>query len=298
MFLVSKVVPTAFMLLYLPAAHQESSSLPLPLLLLPPASGDMLPTAASVLSTLHWPASWSPALEFRAWVVRSEVSCLSACLIQQEHIGPATLVCTSETLKELSGGFCGVKVRVCAARWGLAVCNVRTTQGCGWDCRGGIWSSLIVVVLYVWKELRAAGLFCQCVLVCRATCSWNNFRVKLERMRGGKAPAGEMWHNDKMVPMMGNHAMAPKGDCLSLLMVRTDRRGWVISSDRRKGRATGCIQIQVDTLMVRISKPILPNEHWGLESYTHLYSLITSNTYGPPWALMEPPSRRRLQLPH
>lgn len=39
---------------------------------------------------------------------------------------------------------------------------------------------------------RAAGLFCQCVLVCRGTCSWSHFRVKLEMMRGGKAPAGEM----------------------------------------------------------------------------------------------------------
>lgn len=28
-------------------------------------------------------------------------------------------------------------------------------------------SSLIVVVLYVLQELRSAGLFCQCVLVCR-----------------------------------------------------------------------------------------------------------------------------------
>ncbi len=45
------------------------------------------------------------------------------------------------------------------------------------------WSSLIEVVLYVWKELRAAGLLCQCVLVCRGTCSWNNFRVELERMK-------------------------------------------------------------------------------------------------------------------
>lgn len=53
-FLVSKVVPTAFMLLCLPTMHQESSSfLSPPLLLLLLASGDMLPTAASVLSTLH-----------------------------------------------------------------------------------------------------------------------------------------------------------------------------------------------------------------------------------------------------
>lgn len=53
------------------------------------------------------------------------------------------------------------------------------------------WSSLIVVVLYVWQELRAAGLCCQCVLVCRGTCSWSNFRVE-QRMKEGKAPAGEM----------------------------------------------------------------------------------------------------------
>lgn len=42
-------------------------------------------------------------------------------------------------------------------------------------------------------------------------CSWNNFRPELEGMKGGKAPAGEMCHNDKMVPMMGSDAMAPRG---------------------------------------------------------------------------------------
>lgn len=42
------------------------------------------------------------------------MGCLSACLIPQKHKGPATLVCTLEALKDLSGGFCGVKVRVCA----------------------------------------------------------------------------------------------------------------------------------------------------------------------------------------
>lgn len=44
------------------------------------------------------------------------MGCLCACLIQQEYKGPATVVCTLETLKELSGGFCGVKVRVCEVR--------------------------------------------------------------------------------------------------------------------------------------------------------------------------------------
>lgn len=48
---------------------------------------------------------------------------LSACLIQQEHKGPATVVCTLETLKELFGRFRGVKVRVCTVR-GVTVCNV------------------------------------------------------------------------------------------------------------------------------------------------------------------------------
>lgn len=41
---------------------------------------------------------------------------VSACLIQQDNKGPSTLVCTLETLKQLSGGFCGEKVRVCAER--------------------------------------------------------------------------------------------------------------------------------------------------------------------------------------
>lgn len=45
-----------------------------------------------------------------------------------------------------------------------------------------------------------------------------------------------------------------------------------------------------------LSRPIGANERWGLERYTHLYSLIIANTYGPPWALMESSSRRRLQL--
>ena len=64
-----------------------------------------------------------------------------------------------------------------------------------------------------------------------------------------------------MVPVMSNHAMAPKGGCFSLLTGGTDRRGRVISSDRRTGRATGCVRIQVDTWMLNFSKPILANEH-------------------------------------
>lgn len=51
---------------------------------------------------------------------------------------------------------------------------------------------LIVAALYVWTESRPARLFCKGVLFCRGTSSWNNFRVELERMKGGKAPAGEM----------------------------------------------------------------------------------------------------------
>lgn len=66
-----------------------------------------------------------------------------------------------------------------------------------------------------------------------------------------------------MVPMMSNLAMAPKGGCLRLLTGGggTDRRGRVISSERRTGGATGCVRIQVDTLMLNFSKPILANEH-------------------------------------
>lgn len=44
------------------------------------------------------------------------MGCLCACLIQQEYKGPATVACTLETLKQLSGGFCDVKVRVCEVR--------------------------------------------------------------------------------------------------------------------------------------------------------------------------------------
>lgn len=199
------MVPTAFKLLYLPSAHHESSCLPFPLLLLPLASGDMLPTAASVLSTFHCPASWSPALEFRAWVVRFEVGCLSGCLIQQEHKGPATVVCTLETLKEFSGGSCGVKVRVCTARWELAVCNVRTTRGCGWDSRGGIYHG----EAWLWyncmygKSWGFQGCFVVVFWFCSGTCSWSIFKAEFERTKGGMSPAGEMWHNDKMVQMMG-----------------------------------------------------------------------------------------------
>lgn len=45
---------------------------------------------------------------------------------------------------------------------------------------------------YVWKKLRAAGLFCWCVLVCRGTCSWNIFKAEFERIMGGNSAAGEM----------------------------------------------------------------------------------------------------------
>lgn len=165
MFLESKVVQTAFMFLQISQSHHENCCLPLPLLLLQLASGDMLPTAASVLSTLHWPASWRLALEFRACVVRSEVGCLSACLIQQEHKGPATVVCTFEPLKE---GLCwflrfqskGVHSEV---RGGSLQCENNTGLWFRLQSRCLARSSLIVVALYVWKDLRAAGLFV-CVL--------------------------------------------------------------------------------------------------------------------------------------
>lgn len=38
-------------------------------------------------------------------MVKFEVGCLSACLSQGEHKGPATLVCTLETLTKLCGVF-------------------------------------------------------------------------------------------------------------------------------------------------------------------------------------------------
>lgn len=43
----------------------------------------------------------------------------------------------------------------------MAVCNVRTTLGLWFKLQSRClaWSSLTVVALYVWKELRAAGLF-------------------------------------------------------------------------------------------------------------------------------------------
>lgn len=122
------------------------------------------------------------------------MGCVSACLIQQEHKGPATLVCTLDTLKELSGGFCGEKVR--GVRGELMAGSLQRESDTGlWLRLQGrylAWSSLIAVMLYVWQQLRAAGLFCRCVLVYRGTCSWNNFRAELERMKGRKAPAGEM----------------------------------------------------------------------------------------------------------
>lgn len=35
---------------------------------------------------------------------------------------------------------------------------------------------------------------------------------ELEMIKGEWSPAGEMRHTDKMYPMMGNHAMAPRGN--------------------------------------------------------------------------------------
>lgn len=47
--------------------------------------------------------------------------------------------------------------------------NVRGTQGCG-ETAGGVFGNtplgLLVLVLYVWKELRVTGLFCLCFWVC------------------------------------------------------------------------------------------------------------------------------------
>lgn len=127
-------------MIYLPPAHQESSCLPPALPLLQLASGDMLHTATSVLSTLHWSPSQNPALEFRAWVVKSKVACLSNSLIQQEHKEPATLVCTLESLKELCSGFCSVQVKVHTLIWGLRIrhrqawslqyCSMYRPKGC------------------------------------------------------------------------------------------------------------------------------------------------------------------------
>lgn len=140
----------------------------------------MPPTAASVLSTLHWPVSWSPALDLRAWVVRSEVGCLSDCLIQQEHKGPATVVCTFKTLKWalwcfLRWGGKGVRSEVRAASLR------RENETSLWFRLQGkclAWSGLIVAVMYVWKKLRAAGLFCQCVLVLQRN-------MQLEKLQRG-----------------------------------------------------------------------------------------------------------------
>lgn len=86
-----------------------------------------------------------------------------------------------------------------------------------------------------------------------------------------------MWHNDKTIPMM------PRFQGGAVFPYRqTNRWGQAISSDRRKKAGLqSCVWIQVDTVMVPLSKPILVNEHWGLENYTHLHSLITVNTYGP-----------------
>lgn len=173
--------------------------------------------------------------------------CLSACLIQQQHKGPATVVCTFEPLKAASADFCGFQGKGVHSevRGGSLQCENNTELWFRLQTRCLAWISLIVVVLYVWKELRPAVLFCLCVLVCRGTCSWSNFRVK-QKMKEGKALAGEMWHNDKMVLMMKNHAMAPMGDVYVFWKGNIQRR--VISSDRHKHRATGWIRIQVDTL--------------------------------------------------
>lgn len=46
-------------------------------------------------------------------------------------------------------------------------------------------------------------------------------------------------------------------------------------------KATSFIQIQVDNTMISLPKLIEANEHWGLKYDTHLFSLITANTYGP-----------------
>lgn len=91
------------------------------------------------------------------------MGCLSACLIQQEHKGPATVVCTFESSKE---GLCcflwfqgkGVHSEV---RGGSLQCENNIGLWFRLQTRCLAWSSLIVVALYVWKELRAV---CQCVM--------------------------------------------------------------------------------------------------------------------------------------
>lgn len=162
------------------------------------------------------------------------------------------------------------------ARWGLVVSTMWEEHRVVVRQRGGVWqkSSLLVLVLYAWKELRAAGLFWLCF---GFAWSWNYFIVNLQGTKGGKAPAGEMWHIDKADSMMGKYAMAPRELAKSPYR-RIGRRGRVISSERRKAEAAGCVGIQVDTLTGSLSKPILANEHWGLEYHTHLYSIITANT--------------------
>lgn len=66
------------------------------------------PAAASVLSTLDWPASWSPAPEFRAWLVRSKQQSLSLPLRLLRNTKRPPLWHVVH-LKGAMRWFCGVK---------------------------------------------------------------------------------------------------------------------------------------------------------------------------------------------
>lgn len=68
---------------------------------------------------------------------------------------------------------------------------------------------MIAVALYGWKKFKPAGLFCQCLDLQGNVLLGQS---ELEMIKGEWSPAGEMRHTDKMYPMMGNHAMAPRGN--------------------------------------------------------------------------------------
>lgn len=111
--------------------------------------------------------------------MKSEVGCPSACLIQQEQKGLATLVCTLETLKELYGVFLR-----CAGKGARTEARAVSLQ-----YENNMW-----VVVETWcstvctERIEGRRAVCHCVLVCNV----KNFRVEFERLKGGKAPAGEM----------------------------------------------------------------------------------------------------------
>lgn len=157
---------------------------------------------------------------------------------------------------------CEGKGVYCEVRWGLAVSTM--------------WEEHRVVVRQQGRYLQRAACLCLCCMYGKSrglrgcfVCvfwfawSWNNFRVNLQRIKGGRAPAGEMWHNDKADLMMGKYAMAPRGLAKSPYR-GIGRRGRVISSEDIKQRLQA-VGIQVDTSTRSLSKPILANEHWGLE---------------------------------